>query len=131
MLNMHKPEIINILSQELKQNQEILFAYVFGSFVKGENYKDIDVAIYVNDLSKKRNIVWYPISISVELEKKINKSVDVVLLNKLPDHIIYEVSKGILLFSRAEDFRIDFLNYSWKKYFDIAQKRDNYIHDMG
>lgn len=34
---MHKPEIINILTQELKQNQEILFAYVFGSFVKGEN----------------------------------------------------------------------------------------------
>jgi hypothetical protein len=63
---MHKPEIINILCQELKENQEIL-------------------------------------------------------LNKLPDHIIYEVSKGILLFSRAGDFRIDFLNYSWKKYFDIAR----------
>ncbi len=52
---MHKPEIINIFTQELKQNQEILFAYVFGSFVNGENYKDVDVARYVNNLSNQIN----------------------------------------------------------------------------
>ncbi len=127
---MHKSEIINIISQELKQKQEILFAYVFGSFVNSENYIDVDVAIYVHNLPKEGNIVWYPISISVELEKKINKSVDVVLLNKLPDHIIFEVSKGILLFSRDEDFRIDFLNYSWKRYFDVAQKREKFLQEM-
>lgn len=127
---MEKTHIINIISEELKQKNEILFAYVFGSFVKDDSYKDVDVAIYVNNFSKEQNNLWYAISISVELEKKIKKPVDVVLLNKLPDHIIFEVSKGILLFSRDDDLRIDFINYSWKRYFDFAQKRENFIQEM-
>lgn len=41
-----KKELINRLKEILSQRKEIIFAYLFGSFVEGESFHDVDVAIY-------------------------------------------------------------------------------------
>jgi predicted nucleotidyltransferase len=122
-----KNEILSILINELHNHSEVVFAYIFGSFVESDHFNDIDLAIYLEQNKIER---WYDIELSIELEKKIGLPVDIIILNKAPDHLIYEVSKGKILIDKNEDFRIDFVTSAWKRYFDFKPKRMEYIRQI-
>ena len=42
-----KTNIRNKITEYLSGRPEISFAYLFGSFVEIDNYKDIDIAVYI------------------------------------------------------------------------------------
>jgi len=47
-----KAKIIGILSQTLSQRNEILFAYLHGSFLESKTFQDIDVAVYLEETTR-------------------------------------------------------------------------------
>lgn len=125
-----KPEIISILEEELKTHSEIIFAYIFGSFIESENFNDIDIAIYINKEVHFDNPTGHEIQLSYNLQKKIGKPVDIILLNTAPDHLIHHISKGKLILDRYEDIRLDFILPAWKRYFDFKEKRKEFIKEI-
>jgi len=129
-VRLSKDEKFIAIKQELQGRPEILFAYLFGSFLEEQSFHDIDVAVYVNNSSVLSDVVRYSIRLSLDLEKLLGQSVDMVVLNTAPDHLVHEVSKGRLVVGRDEDFRTDFIAASWKRYFDIQPKRLQALRDI-
>jgi len=47
-----KAELLDSLKKVLDRGNKIMFAYVHGSFVERDSFRDLDVAIWINDRSK-------------------------------------------------------------------------------
>jgi len=122
-----KPEIQEIVARELGKRSDIVFAYLFGSFVENERFRDIDVALYFDGWENGRQDEG---RLGVTLEQALGCSVDLVVLNNAPDHIIHAVTKGVLLLDRRPAQREDFVSAAWIRYLDIATKRREYTADL-
>ena len=110
--------------QELKNllagREDIAFAYLHGSFVQGEEFRDVDVAVFLGDgAPRSTDDVEYEISLSLQLEKELGLPVDVKILNNAPLAFRYHASRGTLLLTKDESAREDFLNRTWSEYFDF------------
>jgi predicted nucleotidyltransferase len=44
-----KTVVIRQLKAQLPLREEISFAYIYGSFVEGKYFRDVDVALYVDE----------------------------------------------------------------------------------
>lgn len=129
-MKLSKEQIVLRLKEELQKRPEVLFVYLFGSFVEEEEFRDVDVALYVRKGSIPDDGMWYSIRLSLDLERAIGYSVDVILMNSAPDHLIHRISKGRVLVDVDEDFRTDFITAAWKRYFDIQPKRLQALRDI-
>ena len=125
-----RDNITSVITQYLAARPEILFAYLFGSVVESDSFQDVDVAVYVQDALGIGDSLDYALKLSVELERMLRISVDIVLMNTAPDHLIHSISKGRMLVNRDDDARVDFITSSWSRYFDIQGKRRQAIVDM-
>ncbi|MBI4648506.1 MAG: nucleotidyltransferase family protein [Bacteroidia bacterium] len=67
------------------RNQPIKRAYIFGSYVRGDNRPDSDIDILV-ELEKGTDLFIF-IRIKQQLEKLINKTVDLISSNGLSPRI--------------------------------------------
>ena len=126
---MHRDEVHTFVQNFLSSRDEIVFAYLFGSIVDSEKWHDVDVAVYV-DPRELSDGFEYAMRVGMELEKHLHRPVDLILMNDSPDHLIHHISKGKLILNRDDDFRVDFLCTSWKRYFDIQPKRMQAYADM-
>lgn len=78
-----KSAIENNIKSVLEKHPEIVFAYIHGSFAKQEDFKDIDVAVYLKDIPSSP--LQYELALETELIGAIAPyPVDVRLLNASP-----------------------------------------------
>ncbi|MBC7218376.1 MAG: nucleotidyltransferase domain-containing protein [Candidatus Caldatribacterium sp.] len=111
-------------------HEEIVFAYLFGSFAEGSSYRDIDIAVYCDDKSPLVHAPLYDVELSRELENVLRIPVDVVVLNNAPDYIVYRASRGILVKDTNENLRFDFLLPRLKKYLDFQELLKKYTQEF-
>jgi len=78
-----KDKIQRMIVDILKERKEITFAYLHGSFVK-DGFRDIDIAIYLNEAMDKKNILKYELFLERVLEDELSLPVDVRVLNNAP-----------------------------------------------
>ncbi|MFQ6123754.1 MAG: nucleotidyltransferase domain-containing protein [Candidatus Heimdallarchaeota archaeon] len=110
------------LSHLLMQEPSVIFAYIFGSFIKYSSFRDLDLAIYV-DLAVIPDLASFEQNLGTRLELRIRLPVDLVLLNEAPLSLKFHVTKGQLLFSRNENIRLQFLEHTWIQYWDFQPFR--------
>lgn len=125
-----KEKIVEIVSLYLYENvAEIEFAYLFGSFLKGGSFSDIDVAIVTNSELKKP--LDFEFDLENRLEKAVKYSVDVRILNKAPLSFCYNaIRHGILIVDRNRSLRTDFESRILRQYFDFAPFRRRYLTEV-
>jgi predicted nucleotidyltransferase len=122
-MNPVKEKIINCVMNLLNEDRRILFAYVYGSFVQQEQFRDIDIAIYINNSEKN------PFVITSDLKEKLSRKLkkdgfnfiaddfDVRVVNDAPFTFLNRVIKeGILLLDRSPSLKTDLIEYISKKY---------------
>ncbi len=126
---MKSEEIIRQIHYILEPRSEILFAYIFGSAITSEQPNDIDVAVYLEDPDILEKNPLYDIRLSNAIEKAVKLPVDVIIMNTAPDHLIHEISKGIIIVNKDDDMRVDFITLAWKKYFEMAPKRREWLRE--
>ena len=115
-----------IISSYLSLNENIVFAYLFGSFAKSKqaNSSDVDIALYLKDISLDNQL-----QIIYELSKLLKRDVDLVVLNKVKNLFLLEdiLQSGIVV--KDDEQRVDFelrkeheiLDYkAFKRYIDAA-----------
>jgi len=115
------------IKKMLEKEKNILFAYIFGSYARGEarENSDIDVAIYVKKVPK--DIFKYENKIASKIEKEIKKQVEVRILNKLPFLLQSRITKeGKLIFSKNEKERIKFETFVLSNYLDFSYLMKEY-----
>ena len=113
-------------SSILKDEDNILFAYLYGSTATGKftEDSDIDIGIYCSD-QEHDNL--YPERLSAELEKEFGREVDVRILNERNLIFLHQVLKnGELIFSKDERKRVEFETGVYDRYLDMKYYFDKY-----
>jgi len=109
----------------LETRADIRFAYVFGSFLDEEHFRDIDLGIYIDETNAITKDKFYDIELSTKIEEIVRFPVDIIVLNRAPAAIVYNASKGMLIKNTDDDLRVDFIILSWNKYWDYK----HILHD--
>ncbi|MGZ6202774.1 MAG: type VII toxin-antitoxin system MntA family adenylyltransferase antitoxin [Thermodesulfobacteriota bacterium] len=112
-----KKAITDILSKRF----DVLFAYLFGSHVKGyaNSKSEWDVAIYFKQ-NLKQNGRWPEFELEADLSHAIGAQAQVIILNRpLPPVFGFEIIKhGFVLIDRNLNLRVDFENRILRQYYD-------------
>ncbi|WCN29919.1 nucleotidyltransferase domain-containing protein [Thermococcus kodakarensis] len=110
-------EKIKVKIQEaLMRREEVIFAYLHGSFIEDRPFRDIDVAVYV----KEKLDIFYEMTLEDELTELTGFPVDVRVLNEAPITFRFKVIGGELLFSKDEKARCRFEEETMAEYHDYS-----------
>lgn len=113
-----RKEVARRLEQLLRAREEIIFAYLFGSFVADPSFRDVDVGVYVRGVGREEAF-HYRLSLEAALETDIPFPVDVTVLNYASVPLCHSASDGNLLFSRDEGLRYAWVERTWDLYLDM------------
>jgi len=106
----------------LSQMDEVRFAYLFGSYAKGDydQRSDIDIAIY---LKKQYNDFDTKLKIHHKLEISLQRDIDLIVLNSVKNFNLLEniFNDGIIIKDSQDDFRI---MYELKKEHEIKDYKE-------
>lgn len=118
---------MDAISKHLYEREEIILAYVYGSLARGTENKmsDIDIAIYIDkDKKPDSGPFGYRSELITELESLVDREVDLVILNDVPQLLAFNVLKeGRLLFTKSEKKRVQLHDSIMKKYLDFLPAR--------
>jgi len=112
-----REKIKNKIKKILEKEKDVLFAYIFGGFVRDDSFHDIDIAVYIMPSSQK-DFLKRTFEIANKIEREIDIETDVVAFNLIDPYLRMEILEGELLFTKDEvkhDFLID---YYIREYFD-------------
>ncbi len=127
-----KKKIISVIKSFLEKHDEIIFAYVFGSFVDNEMpfFRDIDIGIYVRDY-KDSDWHKFEIDLPLVLEKSFEYKypIDVNVINDADIFLIKNVIHGELLFVKDEDLWAEFVVYHGKIYASDGERILRYMKE--
>jgi hypothetical protein len=124
-----KKNIMERLRYSLEKRPNLLFAYVYGSFVMADKFRDIDIAVYLKQIPST------PLHVELELETELgniikNYLVDVRILNNAPLSFRYNVIKsGKPIVVVDDDARTDFEEATLSNYFDFSPFRKMYLKE--
>lgn len=119
-----KKAIQTKITDYLSKQQDIMFAYLFGSFVDQDKYRDIDIGIY---LDPSPDLIRLG-SLQAALDKLLKGTkADLVLLNGVPQEKptlgFQVINRGKLLLNKNRSLQNDFKNRTVDHYFDTAYLR--------
>jgi predicted nucleotidyltransferase len=106
------------LTELLQGHDEIIFAFLYGSFVEGIPFHDIDVGVYLSTVRKEES-TFCGLDLAHVLSKELQIPVDVRVLNFAPVSFLYHVIQGLLILERDEEIRSYFVEQTLKSYFDM------------
>ncbi len=123
-----KSALISLLQRELPTilaEHPVMLGYLFGSVVEGTALpsSDVDIALV---FAPSLNLTAYErmqieFSIATEIERRCNiKEADVRSIDSAPLTVRGLVlTEGVLIYSRDEEFRVEYEVYNRKRYFDF------------
>lgn len=114
-------EILRDLAAFFKGEDRVSVAYLFGSYVRGDqaSRSDIDVAVLLSDVPRK--MLDYYLHLVDGLSKIVEGDVDLVILNTAPPLLKYQViKKGLVIYSRDEAARVRFEAMALSEYLDFS-----------
>ena len=125
---MKREKMINEIKKELLKRKEIIFAYLFGSFLENEKYNDIDIGIYIKESTIKEEASFdYSISLSGELSYRLGIDVDLKIMNFLPLGVVKNILQGHLLFTRNRLFLEEYIEKKSLEYMDYFELSKEYL----
>ena len=122
---MDKNRILECIRFILSGFEEIDLAYVYGSFLKRDDFRDIDIAIHISRELAAYQRFKLSSKVAGSLEKKIQPRVefDLRVLNCAPAYFQYEViSQGMVVLERDQDMRVDYEAHLISEYLLVSYK---------
>ena len=120
MTSHQKQKIITSIRDELFKCEEIVFAYLHGSFLGEGDFADVDVALFLHSEEVSKDEAFsYELERAVQLSRRVGLEVDVRVLNYAPLGFQFNVTKGRLLFTRDERLHQEFVERVWLEYMDF------------
>ena len=114
-----REQIIRTISGLLAGEPDLEFAWLYGSFLAADRFRDIDVGVYLNatpDESFRRGL-----DLAGRLDEETTFPIDVRVLNDAPVTFLFHVFReGRLLISRNEEVMADVMEKTVREYLDKA-----------
>ncbi len=126
-----KEQVISKIGSKLFEKEEIIFAYIYGSFIES-NFRDIDIGVYLDEnIIQMNKYLDYSLELSLELETTIKKyPLDVIIINYAPLSLVFRITQGKLLFIKDENFWVDYVTKVWSLYHDHSITSRNILKDI-
>jgi predicted nucleotidyltransferase len=123
--------MIAVLTRGLEAHHEISLAVVHGSFLTTDQYRDVDVAVWLEPgaVPSDRRGRW-AIDLATELEPMAGARVDVQVLNDAPLAFRYHALTGRPIIVRDEEFLATLRERTWDDYFDFAPAAREYLREV-
>lgn len=127
LINEDKKQIAHAIADHLRTlGENLVAAYVFGSFVTADVYSDVDVAILLTEQTDRP--LMLELDVESALERVVDGPVDVRVLNSAPISFAQSVIRtGVVILDARPNQRADFEGQVLKKYFDFAPFRARYL----
>jgi hypothetical protein len=125
---MDKDEIILRMRDILATFPQLRVAYLYGSFLSRDDFRDLDLALLIDNRSGEENTLKFTAMVGDVLEEALGFSheCDIRVLNNDPIWFRYEIiSTGIPLYIKNADDRFDFETDVLIEYQDIK-----YMYDL-
>jgi len=127
-MSMERQETVERLSEMLTEEREVVFAYLYGSFMES-GARDIDIAIYVDE-GLVDDALRYQLRLSTKIEMAVRFPVDVLILNHAPMRLQYQAIKGRLLICKDNEMRLGFVEQLLIDYLDYRPLEEQMIEDI-
>jgi len=125
-----KKGIIEKLPGLLLAEKSVLFAYLHGSFTEEGPFRDIDLAVYLDDNIPKVEMLNKELKLEAAVESALRYPVDIRVLNNAPAHFSYmAMKKGLRMAIRDDKKRVAFEMRTLKEYFDFLPFRQRYLRE--
>jgi predicted nucleotidyltransferase len=127
--HMDRKSMMERIAQIISNYPEVQTAYVFGSFLEREDFRDIDIALLFSENSSSYRALKLALHIGSDLDLGIKpgRDFDVRVLNNAHPEFQYEVVKnGRSVFSRNKQERYDFEAEVISAYLDLKEMYDTY-----
>jgi predicted nucleotidyltransferase len=112
----------------LASSEDIVFAYIYGSFARGESVRDLDVALYTTEDKD----FLFAIDIAVLLRRDTGFEVDVTVMNHAPVALQFAILRdGVLLLSKDEALRTALIERVSRQYREYTHFRDLFLGVAG
>ena len=118
LVQQQRQQLMKRFEELLRGREEIVFAYLYGSFAEDLPFHDIDVGVYIENL-KEEEATPYSLTLAQILSKTLQTPVDVRILNFAPVPFLYHVIHGILIFERKEEIHSRFMEQIIQRYLDL------------
>ena len=121
------------LQTALESHQEVVFAYLYGSFLDEVlPYHDVDVAVYVDpNWASGQDLFEYEMTLSVDLTLALHVPADVHVLNEAPlgfqHNVLY---RGEVLFSRDDERLTDLIEQVGLQYMEFSYYVREYLQEV-
>ena len=125
-----RKEILKVIKDLLYAEPSIIFSFVFGSFLDGIAFRDIDVGIFVTPV-RPRFLIDFELELSSRVEEALPRyfRVDIKVINSAPLPFRFNVIRGKLLFSRDDRLLDEFIVSTVRQYIDFAPVRTRYLKE--
>jgi predicted nucleotidyltransferase len=130
--SVEREAVLNCIGDILASFSGVQVAYVYGSFLTREDFRDIDIALFLDeDLSPAgQESLGEAIGISVEEALAFRHTCDVRVLNRAPVWFQYEVIRtGRAVYARTDEERFDRETTALVAYMDMKYTYD--LFDAG
>ena len=112
----------------LASSEDIVFAYIYGSFARGEPVRDLDVALYTTEDED----FLFAMDVAALLRRKTGFEVDVTVMNHAPVALQFAILRdGLLLFSQDEALRTALIERVSRQYREYTHFRDLFLGVAG
>ena len=136
MKHLHEPgreerrRITETVKEVLRQDRNIVFAFLYGSFIDSAAFRDIDVGVFVRNVAAS-SFVDRQLTLSRQIEDALPMPlcVDVKVINRAPLPFRFNVIRGELLLCRDDEMLEEFMVSTARKYLDFAPVRRRYIKE--
>lgn len=123
-------EVFETMRTVLQREPNVVFAFVHGSFVSEPSFRDIDVGVLLETENASRYLD-FELDLSQRIEDALESKlpVEVKVINEAPLSFRFHVIRGELLFTRNEDFLVDYMTSTARQYLDYAPMRHRYMKE--
>ncbi len=124
-------DLLQSITLDLMKNEDMLFAYLFGSFKDYDEkvgFRDIDIAVY---FSPEEDPLSKSLSIGADLSSKYHLPIDCVPINEASLYFRYRIFReGIELFCKDESQRDEIIEKTVTEALDYMPLRAEAIREL-
>jgi predicted nucleotidyltransferase len=119
------------IAKVLADEPDVIFAYLFGSTLSADSVRDVDVAVLLDpQRTGTQGYVDAKLRMMARLEPLIGIQVDVVILNDAPLGLRLAAVRGVVVHSRDEATRQEFVERTALQAMDSAFLRRESLRDV-
>jgi hypothetical protein len=126
--------ILSEIREILQREEPVIFAYLYGSFARENEFNDIDVAVYFDESSfpDRYKLFDYSLRLATEVDLGISGyEVDLHPLNLASlSFKFWVITDGELIFNKSIGRLIEFQTKTRDIYFDFFPHRQFYYHKI-